>query len=117
MTHIDIKPLSVNEAWKGKRFKTDSYKVYENSVLWLLPKITIPEPPFVIHFKFGFSSTLSDWDNPVKPFQDILSKKYKFNDKLIRRAIVETEIVEKGKEYIEFEISKYAIETVKEYLK
>ncbi|WP_283687571.1 hypothetical protein [Dysgonomonas sp. Marseille-Q5470] len=47
---------------------------------------------------------ISDWDNPVKPTQDILSKKYRFNDKLIRKAIVETEIIKKGKEYIEFEI-------------
>jgi hypothetical protein len=54
--------------------------------------------------RFGFSNRLSDWDNPVKPVQDILSKKYGFNDKLIRRAVVETEIVRKGAEYVEFEI-------------
>lgn len=105
MPRINVKPLSVNESWQGKRFKTEKYKQYENTLLWILPKLLIPKPPYQIHFKFGFSSSLSDWDNPVKPFQDILSKKYKFNDKLIRRAIIETEIVEKGKEYIEFEIT------------
>lgn len=104
MIRIDIKPLSVNEAWKGRRFKTDAYRVYQNTLLWLLPKIEVPEPPYEIHFKFGFSNSLADWDNPVKPTQDILSKKYGFNDKLIRKAIVETEIVKKGKEYVEFEI-------------
>ena len=26
---IEIKPLSVNTAWKGRRFKTDAYKAYE----------------------------------------------------------------------------------------
>ncbi|SBV90598.1 conserved hypothetical protein [uncultured Dysgonomonas sp.] len=102
----NIKPLSVNEVWKGKRFKTEKYKQYENTLLWLLPKIKIPEPPYEIHFKFGFSNSLSDWDNPVKPTQDILSKKYGFNDKLIRKAIVETEIVKKGSEYIEFGIRR-----------
>jgi len=56
-------------------------------------QIKIPEPPYEIHFRFGFGNSLSDWDNPVKPTQDILSKKYGFNDKLIRKAIVETEIV------------------------
>lgn len=71
-----------------------------------LPKIIIPEPPFEIYFKFGFSSKASDWDNPIKPIQDILSKKYGFNDKLIRRAVVETEIVKKGKEYFEFELKR-----------
>lgn len=102
MIRIDIKPLSVNEAWKGRRYKTDAYKQYQNTLLWLLPRLKIPKPPYEIHFKFGFSSTLSDWDNPVKPTQDVLSKKYEFNDKLIRKAIVETEIVAKGSEYIEF---------------
>jgi len=104
MNRIDIKPLSVNKAWKGRRFKTDDYKQYEHDVLWLLPKINIPEPPFEIRFQFGFSSKSADWDNPVKLFQDILSKKYGFNDKLIRRAVVDIEIVKKGKEYVEFDI-------------
>lgn len=104
MNRINVKPLSVNEAWKGRRFKTDKYKQYETRLLWLLPKIKIPDPPFEIHFRFGFSSSMSDWDNPVKPTQDILSKKYGFNDKMIRRAVIETEIVAKGKEFIEFEI-------------
>lgn len=107
MTRINIKPLSVNEAWKGKRFKTDKYKEYQKTLLWLLPKIKIPAPPYEIYFRFGFSSSLSDWDNPVKPTQDILCKKYGFDDRLIRRAIIETEIVEKGKEYIEFEIKTW----------
>jgi len=104
MNRINIKPISVNEAWKGRRFKTDKYKQYRRTLLWILPKIKIPEPPYLIHFKFGFSNTLADWDNPVKPTQDILSEKYGFNDRLIRKAIVETEIVPKGNEYIEFEI-------------
>lgn len=106
MIRIDIKPLSVNEAWKGKRYKTDKYRMYQNTLLWLLPKMVMPEPPYEIRFRFGFSNTLSDWDNPVKPTQDILSQKYGFNDKLIRKATVETEIVQKGKEYFEFEIVK-----------
>ena len=104
MNKVNIKPLSVNQAWKGRRYKTDDYNQYEKDVLWLLPKIKIPEPPFEIRFRFGFSSKSSDWDNPVKLFQDILSKKYGFNDKLIRRAIVDIEIVKKGQEYVEFDI-------------
>ena len=107
--HINIKPLSVNEAWQGKRYKTDKYLRYEHTLLWLLPKIKIPEPPYELYFKFGFSSKLADWDNPVKPTQDILSKKYGFNDKLVRRAVVETEVVKKGCEFIEFEIKTIRI--------
>ena len=105
MIKINIKPLSVNDVWQGKRFKTPAYKNYEKLLLLTLPKIKIPEPPYVIYFEFGFSNSASDWDNPVKPFQDILSKKYRFNDKLIKRAIVDTVLVKKGQEYIKFQIS------------
>ncbi len=104
MIRINIKPLSVNEAWQGKRYKTEKYKRYQNTLLWILPKIAIPEPPYELHFRFGFSNKLADWDNPVKLTQDILSKKYGFNDKLIRKAVIETEIVKKGSEYIEFSL-------------
>lgn len=105
MPRIEVKPLSVNRAWKGKRFRSEEYRNYQNTLLWLLPKMKLPKPPYQIYFKFGFSNTLSDWDNPVKPTQDILCKKYGFDDKQIRRAVVETEIVGQGEEYIEFELT------------
>ena len=104
---VNVKPLSVNEAWKGRRYKTDKYLAYETELFYKLPKITLPKPPYEVYFRFGFSSMSSDWDNPVKPTQDVLSKKYGFNDKLIKRAVVETEKVKRGDEYFEFEIKTY----------
>ena len=102
---INIVPLSVNKAWKGRRFKTDAYKAYEYEMMFVrLPKkIELPEPPFEFILSFGFSSSLSDWDNPVKILQDILQKRYSFNDKLIKRAVVDVYDVPKGQEFIEFE--------------
>jgi Holliday junction resolvase RusA-like endonuclease len=105
MITINIKPLSVNEAWQGKRFKTSAYKEYEKSVAILLPKITLPNAPYKIFFEFGLSNVLSDWDNPIKPFQDILQKKYGFNDKDVYEAGIKKVVVKKGKEYIKFEIT------------
>ena len=105
MIQIDIKPLSVNEAWQGKRYKTDAYKLYERTLLFMLPKLTLPEPPFKIELEFGFSNSLSDWDNPIKPLQDILQKKYGFNDKDVFKAVVTKEKVKKGKDYLKFKIS------------
>lgn len=99
---IDIKPLSVNDAWKGRRFKSDAYKKYESDVLLLLESADIPTGPLEIHLTFGFSSASSDWDNPIKPFQDCLQKKYGFNDNRIKRGIVDVVDVEKGHEFIEF---------------
>jgi len=108
MIKIDIKPLSVNEAWRGQRFKTDAYKIFERSLLFMLPKnVIIPEAPFEIHLEFGFSSANSDWDNGIKQFTDVLAKKYGFNDRYIKKGIVVVENVPKGKEYIKFELKHY----------
>ncbi len=105
--HVDIKPMSVNDAWQGRRFKTKQYKKYETDVLFLLPKIKMPRSPLEITFELGMSNSLSDIDNPIKPFTDILQKKYSFNDKDIYRMVIEKKQVEKGKEYIFFSIKSY----------
>ena len=105
MNLIPIKPLSVNQAWKGRRFKTDAYKKYERAVLMILPKrITIPEGDLCLRLEFGFSSKASDFDNPVKPFVDILQKKYGFDDKRIKLCCIAVQHTKKGDEYIKFEI-------------
>jgi hypothetical protein len=55
------------------------------------------------------SNVLSDWDNPVKPFQDILQKRYGFNDKNIFKAVVTKVKVPRGYEFIDFEIIPYLL--------
>lgn len=105
---VPVKPLSVNEVWQGKRFKTQAYKHYEKLLLSILPKIVVPEPPYEIYFKFGFSNIASDFDNPVKPLTDILQKRYCFNDKSICRAVIEKVKVEKGNEFFCFEIKHFS---------
>ena len=71
----------------------------------MLPKLAMPEPPYKLEFVFGFSNRACDLDNPVKMCQDILSKKYGFNDKHIIELHVRKEIVPKGAEFIEFNIT------------
>lgn len=103
---LEIKPLSVNEAWRGRRFKTPKYKKYEQAVLLMLPRMNIPKDKHLeIKLEFGFSSAASDVDNPVKCFIDCLQKKYCFNDKNVYRLLVEKKLVKKGSEYIFFEIN------------
>lgn len=109
---LDIKPLSVNDAWQGKRFKTKKYKAYERDIMLLLGEMDIPDGRLEIHLKWGFSSAASDWDNPIKPFQDCLQKKYGFNDNRIDRGITEKVKVKKGDEFIEFEIRKLTSEAI-----
>lgn len=103
---LDIKPLSVNEAWRGRRVKTQKYRNYERDILKLLRPIKIPGGPLELYLKWGFSSAGSDWDNPIKPFQDCLQKKYDFNDNRVVRALTEKVKVKRGEEFIEFEIKQ-----------
>ena len=103
---VQIKPLSVNKAWQGRRFKTEAYKSYERDVLLLLPKIKIPEGYLRIYFEFGFSNKLSDLDNPVKLFIDIMQKKYGFNDSRVYELRIKKEIVKKGMEYVKFTVNE-----------
>ena len=101
---LNIKPLSVNKAWQGRRFKTDEYKKYIADVLLLLKPVKIPEGYLELYLKFGFSSGNSDFDNPVKCFVDCLQKKYGFNDKMIKRCTIDVQQVKKGDEFIEWNL-------------
>lgn len=105
---VNIKPLSVNEAWQGRKFKSPKYKVYEQELLYKLPptKINWDKLPIELSLVVGLSNMASDIDNIVKPFVDVLQKKYEFNDKYIFRLIVEKKLVVKGAEFIEFYIKK-----------
>lgn len=103
---INIKPLSVNEAFKGKRFRTEKYDLFIRKMLLLLPKsILIPDASNIkLAIEFGFSSKGSDIDNCCKSFIDCLVKKYCFDDRHIYELHVFKAIVKKGNEYIKFKI-------------
>lgn len=105
MERIEIKPLSINEAYRGRRFKTQDYKKYINNVYPQLKKIALGVPPFKLSFEFGFSSKGSDIDNAVKPITDILQKRYNFNDNQVYELHAVKKIVKKGQEYIKFKIT------------
>lgn len=101
---ILLKPMSLNEGYTGKRYKTKEHRVWHNLLLSLLPYFKLPEPPYELTLKFGFATGASDGDNCIKFVQDCLGKKYGFNDKKIKRWIVDTEVVGAGNEYIEWDL-------------
>lgn len=104
---VYIKPISVNEAWKGRRYKTDKYKSFERSMLMLLPNVKLEfKGQLTVDLTFGFSSKASDIDNPVKPILDCLQKKYKFNDNKIYKLNINKEIVKSGSEFVELTINE-----------
>lgn len=75
------------------------YKLPAHKINWI-------GEPIELSLVVGLSNMASDVDNVVKPFVDILQKKYGFNDKFIFRLIVEKKIVAKGAEFIEFYIKR-----------
>ena len=103
---IEIKPLSVNQCWQGRRFKTKKYKAYEAELLAKLPAMSVSKGFLSVQIVFGFSNKLSDIDNGLKPLLDILQKKYKFNDRDIYHLEVSKEIVKKGNEFIKIKINE-----------
>ena len=104
MIKINIKALSVNQAFQGRRFKTPKYNKYINEVLSLLPQLDLNKETYTINIEFGLSSKLNDIDNGLKPFIDCLVKKYNFDDRQIYELNVKKIIVKKGSEYIKFKI-------------
>lgn len=109
-----IKPMSVNKAWQGKRFKTPAYKQYEKALSYLLPA-SLPNlsakeisecKSLKVEIEYGFSSPLADIDNPTKLVIDIMQKKWKFNDRYIYDMHLRKVDVKKGEEYIKFKINK-----------
>ncbi len=108
LINLDVKPLSINQCWQGRRFKTKAYKQYEKAILLLLPSIEFTyKDEIEINIVFGFSSKTADIDNPLKPILDILQKKYGFNDRSVYRLTVDKVIVPKKQEFVKIKISNY----------
>ena len=107
MTKINIKPLSVNQAWGGRTFKSKLYKKYEANMNHLLPKgVKVPKTgKIALEVHFGLSSKASDIDNPLKTTIDCLQRKYGFNDKQIYELHIKKFDVKRGEEFIKFEIN------------
>lgn len=71
---IKVKPLSINKAFQGRRFKTRDCKNFESEVLFLLKNYKKKHEGWVwIDYIWGIKNfKMSDVDNLVKPFQDCL---------------------------------------------
>lgn len=107
MPRLNLKPISVNEAYRGRRYSTQKLKDYKNQIALLAPKIKVPEGKLVVRYIFGVSSKGSDGDNLIKALQDALAEKYGFNDNRIYAWYIEKEDVKKGEEYIDFTIHSF----------
>lgn len=76
--NLPVAALSVNDAWKGQRFKTDEYKVYERVVAHHLPHAKKPiEGEVILMYEYGLekkSYSRMDVGNLEKCITDIVVK-------------------------------------------
>lgn len=74
---LHVKPISVNNSWRGKKFPTAEKAEYEKRLHFSLPNVSVVGTPWYrIEYDFHlvrFSTT--DWENCVKVTQDCLVKK------------------------------------------
>lgn len=96
---IKIKPLSINKAFQGRRFKTTECKKYEEEFLILLPEKEKIEGKLGIVLTFFLHHPLmSDIDNYLKLILDLLKKRgyirddrYFFSEQLSKKKIQKDE--------------------------
>ena len=74
---LDAKPLSINEAFRGRHFPTSEKREFETRMRLTLPKVHLPPAPYYrIDFEFHLKNfALTDYDNLVKVLQDCLVKR------------------------------------------
>lgn len=101
---VIIKPVSVNQCWQGRRFKTTKYKAFEIEMLLKMPKAKLPPAPYQVSLVFGFATAQSDIDNAVKPTLDLIQKKYGINDKDVYELSVLKKVVGDGNQFIYYKI-------------
>ncbi len=86
-----VKPLSINDATRGRHFPTAAKKEFETRMNYSLPNVAVVGNPYYrVEYDFHlvrFSTT--DWDNCVKVLQDCLVKKGIISDD---RLIVEARV-------------------------
>lgn len=61
---------------------------------------------FELKIQWGFATSLSDVDNPIKTLLDVLQRWFGFNDKQILSISATKKVVGKGKEYINFTLTE-----------
>ena len=114
---LQVKPLSANQMYyRGKRSKSAAYIAYQNDIRDQLMGIEWPfgTDPVTFEIEGGFSNRAADLDNIIKPILDTLQvvfeidnkkkKKKQFNDNKVYKLILNKEIVEKGKEYVDIKV-------------
>ena len=90
MIVIPIKPISTNQLFQGRRFKTAKYDEFIQAAMYLMPKIPMVKGMIRIRVNFYVKhDKTSDLDNFLKGFLDLIVKKgYIEDDRFIYQLYV-----------------------------
>src|SRR3990167_7810284 len=103
MIVISVKPISVNECWQGRRFKTKKYDKFIIDMLRVMPKKEMITGSIKLEIKLHLKSLLrGDIDNFIKPLVDCIVKKgWIEDDRFIM--LLEVEKIKSSEECVEIE--------------
>lgn len=91
--NIKVKPLSINKAFQGRRFKTPEYKAYEEEVLYYLKQKKLNKVSGYVSVKYDFcikNYKASDVGNMEKLLSDIIVKAGLIDDdRFIKKLVLE----------------------------
>lgn len=107
MPRIDIKPISANQCWQGRRFKTPEYKIWRLSVGILMKKHKrFSQGKYEVNLRvYTRYCATSDVDNFIKPALDSLVESGIIpDDKYIQK--VTCEKFKSDTDYFEYEIKE-----------
>lgn len=106
MKRIDLCPLSVNQAYTGKRFNTPKKTKFMEDLRLLLEGCELVDAvaPYEVHYVF-YIDKRQDIDGCIKVAQDVICDFFWINDNQIYKIIAE-KIVSK-EHYFLFDIHSY----------
>ena len=102
---LPIRPLSVNAAWCGRRFKSKAYRAFEKEIsVLLLPYKEKITGYCAVLYRFHLKNwKKTDGDNCVKTVQDFIVKRGIIeDDRFIMRYVIEK--VPSDRDFVEVEI-------------
>lgn len=87
---IPLRPMSVNYAWRGRKFKTPKYAEFEQDCFRFIKGVKT-NGEVEVHFKFYLKKyKINDLDNFLKPLLDILVKCEMIDDdRFVMRIVAE----------------------------
>lgn len=109
---IQIKPFSINAAWKGQRYKTKEYKKWREEFCYKLISALPHKKNYknLLEIKYNFhikTFKKSDVDNFIKTTTDgLVDAKIIEDDRFVKKYVIEKFECKDEKEFIEIEIKE-----------